>query len=351
MKINLEELRKRSKYIHEQKHPTLDLLIWNYTQECQFAKAWDDYTMMCRGLITDSEGNIIARPFKKFFNWGEKDLDSIPTEMPIISEKMDGSLGILYFDREKPYIATRGSFSSDQANWGTHFINQISGLNKNDFKEKYTYLFEIIYPENRIVVDYGNRKDLVLLAVINTETGEELDVKEEAERLHFNFAQQYQVDNIQDILNKTETLSGNEEGYVFYWPQKDFRLKIKGKEYVRLHKLLTEFSTISIWECLKENQPLEELLEKVPDEFFNWVRNVKSDLENQYREILEESIRAYEDVVNLQTRKEQALAIKEKYPKISGLVFALLDKKDLSQIIWRMIRPKYSKPFSKDIDL
>ena len=34
-----------------------------------------------------------------------------------------------------------------------------------------TYLFEIIYPENRIVVDYGDYKGLVLIDVIDNETG------------------------------------------------------------------------------------------------------------------------------------------------------------------------------------
>ena len=59
------------KFISEQKHPNLDLWIYNYTKRCQYEKKWDEVTTMCRGLILNKEGNIIARPFKKFFNIGE----------------------------------------------------------------------------------------------------------------------------------------------------------------------------------------------------------------------------------------------------------------------------------------
>ena len=89
MKVNIKEFRKRSKYINEQKHPALDLIIWNYTPECQFSRSWDKYTEMCRGLITDSKGNIVARPFKKFFNYGEDVKLKLPTDRPRISEKME----------------------------------------------------------------------------------------------------------------------------------------------------------------------------------------------------------------------------------------------------------------------
>lgn len=143
MKVNIEEFRRQFEFINEQKHPTLDLIIWNYSQRCQFAKEWNAYTEMCRGLITDSEGNIVARPFRKFFNWGERDVN-IPEEMPEVTEKVDGSMGILYFDGERPYIATRGSFKSEQALHATELI-QKSGLTKKDFIDGKTYIFEIIY--------------------------------------------------------------------------------------------------------------------------------------------------------------------------------------------------------------
>jgi len=64
----------------KQTHPTLDLSIWNYSPKVQYEKLWDDVTKICRGLVTNSEGKIIARPFKKFFNYEEHSVNEIPNE-------------------------------------------------------------------------------------------------------------------------------------------------------------------------------------------------------------------------------------------------------------------------------
>ena len=134
MKVNLAEFRNREKYISERKHDTLDLIIWNYKNSCQFDNAWDEYTTMARGLITDLEGNIVARPFKKFFNIntfeGTK-IEELPAEIPEITEKLDGSLGILYPDNENYAISTRGNFNSEQAEFATKLIKE----KKYDFKK------------------------------------------------------------------------------------------------------------------------------------------------------------------------------------------------------------------------
>jgi hypothetical protein len=79
-----------------QTHPTLPLFIHNYSEKTQFDKRWDEVTMSCRGLILDNNGDVIARPWKKFFNYGEGRL-KIDDVMPVeVTDKMDGSLGILY---------------------------------------------------------------------------------------------------------------------------------------------------------------------------------------------------------------------------------------------------------------
>ena len=107
-------------YLSVQKHPTADLWIWNYTAKCQYGRNWTEETMMARGLITNKEGEIVSRPFKKFFNVAEHDgedskLPPLPDEPFKVYEKLDGSLGISYFIDGKVFIATRGSFVSEQA--------------------------------------------------------------------------------------------------------------------------------------------------------------------------------------------------------------------------------------------
>ena len=45
-------------------HPAFPLTIWNYTERVQYEGLWDNITLMCRGLVTDNYGNIVARPFR-----------------------------------------------------------------------------------------------------------------------------------------------------------------------------------------------------------------------------------------------------------------------------------------------
>ncbi len=100
------------KYVSKKKHPVKDIFIYNYTKNAQYEWLWNEATKKCRGLIMDSGDNIIANPFEKFFNLEELDAKEqpIPNEPFDVYEKVDGSLGILYWINDVPAIATRGSF-------------------------------------------------------------------------------------------------------------------------------------------------------------------------------------------------------------------------------------------------
>jgi len=59
------------------------LSIYNYSKECQFNHAWDDFTIMARGLILKHnpddrfDGNVVGLGFAKFFNASEKEGASV----------------------------------------------------------------------------------------------------------------------------------------------------------------------------------------------------------------------------------------------------------------------------------
>jgi len=139
-------------------HPTDGLAILNYTAKAQYTpELWTETTDKCRGLIYEVETNeISSRPFVKFWNYAdsrhpETDPESFPKSIPTITRKMDGSLGIGYWSGGKLQIATRGSFESEQAKWATKWIaTRQPPMHMRGF----TFLFEIVYPENQIVVRY-----------------------------------------------------------------------------------------------------------------------------------------------------------------------------------------------------
>ncbi|MCD6435057.1 MAG: hypothetical protein J7L15_01500 [Clostridiales bacterium] len=322
-------------YVSKKKHPSENLYIYNYTAKTQYKQFWNETTLQTRGLILDSDYNIISRPFKKFFNYEE--LKNIPSGNFEVFNKLDGSLGISYPVGDTTYIATRGSFISEQAKRANYILR--TKYSSVKFKKGRTYLFEIIYPENKIIVDYGNTSDLFLLAVIDNKTGKDLPLEE----IGFPIVERF--DGFSDFKKLKALNLKNQEGFVVRFDD-GFRFKIKFNDYVRLHKILTEISNKTIWEYLREGRDFKELLEKVPDEFYNWVKRTKQDLETQHREIIDKYL-LYFKSFNVKDRKEFALYAKNyQYP---FLLFSLLDGRDVSDMVWKIIKPKHQKPFKEEI--
>lgn len=332
------------RYISVQKHPTAGLFIYNYTPKTQYEQHWNNWTLACRGLILDGAGTIVARPFSKFFNLAEHDPATIPAEPFEVYEKMDGSLGILYWLNDTPQIATRGSFTSEQARWATVLLHHRFAHTFTQLDRSKTYLFEIIYPQNRIVVNYGDREDLVLLAIIDTATGADEDLTG-ADGLGFPVVKRY--DGITDYRALVEHLAENAEGFVVKFQsglrQPSLRVKIKLAEYVRLHRILTGVSNIAIWEYMAAGKSLDELLDAVPDEFYNWVKQTKAQLEAHYQAIEAECRAAFQDYGN---RKTNALYYQaQRYPSV---LFKMLDNQPYGHIIYKHIRPTFQKAFKTD---
>jgi RNA ligase len=363
-------------YLTVRKHPTADLFIFNYTAKCQYERYWTDITMQSRGLITDGAGNVKARPFRKFFNYEEHVGQGlpIPVEPFTVTEKMDGSLGILYFINHVPYVSTRGSFESEQAQHATKVLHEwyLHNVNWKRLEESgITLLWEIIYPENRIVVDYGKVDDLVLLTAINIETGAEYDVLPETSAFplvtHYNGIND--MDTLRAIVDATAHVSEAQdfEGIVTSWEEVDgtqqegfvvrfqsgLRVKMKFADYVRLHRLLTGVNARNIWDMLRNgwdtgmsvDEMLHIFLERVPEEFSAWAHNTARLLIGEYKAIEDAALAEWERVYFLPTRKEQALAL-ALFPH-KAVVFKMLDGQPYAEVIWKGLRPSADRPFKE----
>ena len=121
-------------YINVVKHSDLNLWIIDYSNKCTLEGMWNQVTMTCRGIIIDDSNNIVAWPVYKFFNYEE--IDTLASKHPELNleipdlpfkvfEKMDGSLGVGYWVDDKLYIATKGSFCSDQAIKANEILNSL----------------------------------------------------------------------------------------------------------------------------------------------------------------------------------------------------------------------------------
>ena len=341
-------LEKLNKYLEDgllynQVHPTLDLTIWNYTEKVQYEGLWDEITLMCRGLVTNSKGEIIARPFKKFFNMEEG--KHTPTSEFEIYEKMDGSLGIFFYYNGETIFATRGSFTSDQAIKGREILNKYNW--KQGTYEGYTYLFEIIYPENRIVVDYNGLEELVVLGVVETATGKECNYDEMASE---GFVLVKKYDGIKDYSTLKSMIANDAEGYVVRFSNGE-RMKIKGEEYLRLHKIMTNVSTTAIWEIMSNDGDIDAILKDVPDEFYKKIKSYVSTLKYGYYQYWNQLGKTYDyfrfgkygDIEVEPTKKQFAEHIKDHHPIAKSIMFAMWDGKDYDKIIWKALKPEYKK--------
>jgi len=338
-------------WVERNDHPSFPISIYNYSRKTQYEGKWDDITLKTRGLILDREGNVIAKSFDKFFNYEELTMKDIPEEGFEVFEKLDGSLGILFWYQGKWILSSKGSFTSDQAIKGRQILNE--KYNVEVLPKGYTTVVEIIYPENRIVCDYGSDELLVVLSMVSNASGKELDYES---MMSFNDVSGIPVvkkyDGIKNYDELKSSIGSDREGYVIKF-KNGFRMKIKGEEYVRLHRILTGFSNVSVWEYLKEKKDFQELLNKVPDEFDLWVKETAKDLTIRYENIKKEYIWIYEHIMRVENAKDRKVFAEhsQRYNHPS-ILFKMLDEKDYSDYIWKIIRPEYSKPFwQKEVDL
>jgi RNA ligase len=337
-------------YVRERSSPAHDLRILNYAEKAAYERHWTDVTRTCRGLIFDSKGYVVARPWGKFFNYGEHERDGMPalslTARVDVTDKMDGSLGILYPVGGSYMISTRGSFHSDQALHASGvYLSRYADFEPDP---DLTYLFEIVYPGNRIVLDYGDTDDLVLLGAVETETGMTLGPLDE--RLA---SWPGPSTTSYDYLTLADALAAeprpNAEGLVVrYVDGSGLMVKLKQEDYIRLHKLITGLSERSVWEHLSAGLPLGDLLASIPDEFHDWVIDKGTNLSLAHQTVLGAADIAYIHLVDELcgtgvvavewTRKDFAMQAQE-HGDLRPYLFNLLDGKDPSAAIWKSLRP------------
>lgn len=265
--------------IRVQKHPELNLRIINYSAKTQYEKLWDTNLLKCRGLILDGEANIVAHCLPKFFNLSELDgLNiQIPNESFSVFKKEDGSYIQLFYYQNRWIVSSKGSFTSAHVGWAWDIINKkysniLKYFVENQIYLSHNFIFEIIHPDGRIVCDYGDKEDLILLCVIDNNTGEELEIFNNQDNF-FGFPLVKKYDGITDYKILSNIIQNDEEGFVVRF-KNGFRIKIKGQEYLRLHKLMTQLNSNHIFDAYCEKIPFTEFIEPFPDEMFGWIESI-----------------------------------------------------------------------------
>lgn len=314
------------------------LTLYGYTQPCVYERAWDDITEQARGIVLDDEGNVVSRPFRKFFNLGERPetmIDALPAEVPELADKLDGSLVIVFWHpTRKEFVAsTRGGWSNEQTDAAMRWLAMCDPM----LSREHTYLFELVAPWNRIVVQY-EREEMILIGRIHTATGREDSYAELAESASevgswlkvVGFSRRPIAS-----VNMDEEVP-NAEGFVARFSN-GLRVKMKYAEYRRLHKILTGLSIKGVWELLSENDGKVPIPD-VPDEFLAWYDEQCGKFLDAFGDI-EREARAIFDACPVGAERKELAAYFSATPKLCGVLFYMLDGKNWSPAIWKMLKP------------
>lgn len=204
-----------------------------------------------RGIIFhEPTRRPVCVPFFKFFNYGEKEAAVIDWNAPItVTEKIDGSLIKIWFHNGSWHISTNGTIDAykaivgdDNKTFGDLFeealgvsFTKFAGLKLYglDFFRFHldiecTYMFELVHPENELVVQYAEKK-VYFLAARNNRTYEEVPVKTPI--LLTMPPKEYRLRNIEDILSIVRKMNEHHEGVVIRDVHGN-RIKVKSPLYL-----------------------------------------------------------------------------------------------------------------------
>lgn len=366
----LEPFEKEVKNKYVSKNVNGNLVLYNYTDSCTYDKAWNDVTIWARGIIFDrNEGRLVAAPFKKFFNMSELQrstteneentmdqdrkllFDSIRDNVPFeVFNKEDGSLGIIYHYDGKWNVATRGSFNSDQAVKGEEILKKYDMSRVNT---ELTLLVEIIYPENKIVIDYKGEEKLVLLGANHRVKQVEVSrtfLEKTSEMTGMPIVESYKY-SIEQMVALQKTLPKDSEGFVVRF-ENGLRVKIKGEEYLRIHKLISQVSPLAFWESMVDGKVRADFLKELPEEYREEADRIVKILEKKYFDIYHMALwqfgEAYpgtmlvsEDLKAVKNDLRKSLGLKQKQYTFGHMFFNILDlnRERIDKQIMTAIRP------------
>ncbi len=304
--------------------------LFNYSKGCAYERVWNEVTSVSRGLIVCEEtGEVVAASMPKFYNLGET---VIPGVVASVRDgdfealvKLDGSCGIGYRLDGRYRWATRGSFASSQsavaqAIWEAKYAQHNELL--CDQWNHLTLVAEIIHPETRVVCRY-DFEDLVLIAARNRFTGEDLSFAELSaigQRLGMRVVERIEGADVEALVRRAETLNDNEEGFVFRWAD-GYRLKVKGAEYKRLHRLLSGITPRELAYAWHDTT-IVEILRIMPEEFREETEQLMRQLDANTVELARQTEEVYAGAGEMADQKAFATWVKAQNARLTGFLFA-----------------------------
>lgn len=313
--------------------------------------------MECRGIKFDREGLILARPPRKFFNYGERGAD-LPTHRPhVITEKMDGSLvhptlleRRLFFHTRKGHTdvarkAERHVLSSPQHGYQEFCIKMLN--------DGYTPSFEYTGPNNRIVLRY-EQEALTLFMMRHTIDGtvypyQQLEnvAKPYGVPVIRQAAVSLSVSGVEAFVRHTRALE-DAEGYVIYFDD-GYMVKIKAEDYVLKHRALDGLESKKKVVALCAQGFMDDVLPILSEEDANELIEFDEALQLEVNK-LAQAASAIAGMVTGGTLTRKDFAIQwntntnytQYHPRwLSSIIFGILDGRDARMLVLKAVEKHY----------
>lgn len=318
----LEEFIKAAEEGRLLRHDFNNLVGFKYTTNTVYSGDWDPVTLYARGIVFDKDtGKVLAYPFEKFFNFGElvddqsnlttiahdviahqgydNLLRDISTQRFRVMDKLDGSLGIMFWTGKKWLIKTAGSFESEQALWANNWA--VDNIDVTKLDKNCTYMFEIIYDEDAHPIKY-DFEGLVLLGINDNTTMKEkplTDIIKTAFELNINHAEVLEFSKFLDVLAYAKKLPNTKEGVVVTF-ENGFKVKIKGDEFLALQRVFHYLTPTLIWENFDwENaESLHDIADQYTEDFIKNIPEELTDMKEVVNQISEKFFMNMTEAVN-----------------------------------------------------
>ena len=206
-----------------------------------------DIVRECRGIILDETDGYkpVCVPFFKFGNYGESYTDDIDWKTARVQEKIDGSLIKVWHHKGVWRVSTNNTIDAASAMTNSNedtFLNiflkawALTGKQFSDLNPDYTYLFELVSPQTRVVVPYMETK------LYHTGTRDNNTLKELYMDIGIEKPKEYTLSTIEACVEAAKKLDKYHEGFVVV-DSRWRRIKIKSPIYVAIHHLLNNIAS------------------------------------------------------------------------------------------------------------
>ncbi len=301
-------------------------------------------------IVRASDWKPISCGFPKFFNNTEKPaLYPNPEEFHDweINEKLDGSLICISKYKGQLIVRTRGvvdAFIHDSGPELKQLIEDNNLISNNLWvdSEEYTLLFEHLSVINPIIIKHKQPKLVLIGAIINKNyyilPSQLLDII--AVEIGVGRPINYSFKNLSEIVNNCKELKGM-EGYVLSYNGSQNRIKLKGDNYLMLHRAKSQISSfdkiVDLFFALGKPEPYQAFYDAVEKHLDHELAEIASEnlleVTVLYQEVTETLKEISDFVLTLDglSRKDAALKIKDKFESrgLCSFAFNLLNKKEI----------------------